>query len=171
MIALNTERMEGLGPCELGSFQVNYLYGLSDLCQRFVKKSFRVLELGTNDGISASLFSAFAKEVVCVDFRSSARLNEILREHKNITFHNTSFENFLANDSGNFYDLIYIDGCHDFDSVNRDIENFKTKVKKNRFISGHDFNSSTQGVEGAVRRHFPDREVVVFSDSSWLVKV
>jgi predicted phosphodiesterase len=74
-------------------------------------------------------------------------------------------------DSNNLYDLIYIDGNHDYDSMNRDIENFKHKVKKGGYISGHDFNSNTGDVEIAVRNHFPDKEISIFSDSSWLIKM
>jgi hypothetical protein len=46
MIELNTERMYGMGPCNVDDFQINYLYGLNDLCEKFLQKDFRILELG-----------------------------------------------------------------------------------------------------------------------------
>jgi len=171
MIELNTERMYGLGPYELDNFQVNYLYGLNDLCVKYVEKDFRILELGSNDGVSTSLFSTFAKEVVSVDMNISERMKNILEKYKNIVFHKMSFDDFISIDSDNLYDLIYIDGNHDYDSINRDINNFKYKVKTGGYIAGHDYNSDTKGVEMAVYNHFPNKEVCIFSDSSWLIKI
>jgi hypothetical protein len=101
----------------------------------------------------------------------STKMVNTIEKYKNIIFHRMSFENFLSIDSNNLYDFIYIDGNHDYDSINRDIENFKHKVKKGGYISGHDFNSNTNGVEMAVRNNFTDKEVFIFSDSSWLIKI
>jgi hypothetical protein len=171
MIELNTERMHGMGPCNVDNFQINLLYGLNDLCEKFLQKDFRILELGSNDGVSTSLFSTFVKEVVCVDINMSTKMVNTLEKYTNIIFHRMSFENFISMDSNNLYDFIYIDGNHDYDSINRDIENFKHKVKKGGYISGHDFNSNTSGVEMAVRNNFSDKEVFIFSDSSWLIKI
>lgn len=171
MIKLNTERMYGLGPYQLDNFQVNYLYGLNDLCVKFLEKDFRILELGSNDGISTSLFSLFVKEVVSVDMNMSERMKNTLDKYKNIVFYKMSFDDFISIDSDNLYDLIYIDGNHDYDSINRDINNFKSKVKIGGYISGHDYNSDTKGVEKAVVNHFPNKKVFIFSDSSWLIKI
>lgn len=170
-IPLNTERMKGFGPYVVDSFEVNYLYGLNELCEKYVKKDFTILELGSNDGVSASLFSYFADRVICVDLKKTKDMDIVISENKNIVFHKTSFENFLSNDYDNKYDLIYIDGGHDFKNINKDIELFKNKVKKGGYISGHDFNSETNDVGLAVKNHFPNEEIMIFSDSSWLVKI
>jgi hypothetical protein len=39
----------------------------------------------------------------------------------------------------NYLDWIYIDASHDYDSVKRDLEMAKTKVKGDGFIAGHDY--------------------------------
>lgn len=167
---LDTERMQGLGPYKIDSFEVNYLYGLNDLCEKFIKEDFIILELGSNDGVSTSLFSFFAKKVISVDITKTEKIKKIIDSNNNIYFNQMTFEDFLKIDN-NTYDLIYIDGNHDYYNVNLDIENFKNKVKKGGFLSGHDYNSITDGVVNAVKKHFSDKEIFIFSDSSWLVKL
>lgn len=170
-IPLNTERMKGQGPYIRENFQINYLFGLNDLCEKYIKNDFVILELGSNDGVSTTLFSFFAKKVVCVDLHKTESLSKTILENKNISFNHTSFDNFFNMDGDFKYDLIYIDGNHDFNSVYKDIDMFKQKVKEGGYISGHDYNSETQGVEMAVKKHFPDKSVEVFSDSSWIIKL
>jgi hypothetical protein len=41
-----------------------------------------------------------------------------------------------------FFDYIYIDGSHDYDSVKQDLELARIKTKKNGFICGHDYNQN-----------------------------
>jgi hypothetical protein len=170
-ISLDTERMKGFGNYIVDNFEVNYLFGLNDLCEKYVKKNFKILELGSNEGVSARLFSYFAEKVVCVDLNKTKSMDKAVSKHNNIIFYHTSFKNFLENDKNNEYDLIYIDGDHDFKNVNEDIEFFKSKVKKGGYISGHDCNSETPGVRLAIETHFPNEEIILFSDSSWLIKI
>ena len=170
-IPLNTERMKGLEPYILENFQINYLFGLNDLCEKYIKNDFVILELGSNDGVSSTLFSFFAKKVVCVDSQKTESLSKVILENDNIIFNHTSFENFYNTDGDFKYDLIYIDGNHDFNSVYNDIEMFKQKVKEGGYLSGHDCNPSTPEVRVAIESHFPNEEIILFSDSSWLIKI
>ena len=170
-VLLKTERMKGYGPYVVDNYQVNYLFGLNDLCENYLKKDFTLLELGTNDGVSTSLFAHFVDKVVCVDINKTTDMEDVYSRYNNITFHNTSFNDFLSYDTDNMYDFIYIDGGHNFDSVNTDIEQFKHKVKKGGYISGHDYNSENPEVILAVKNHFLNEEIIIFSDSSWLVKI
>jgi predicted O-methyltransferase YrrM len=67
-------------------------------------------------------------------------------------------------------DFIYIDANHDYEFVKDDITNALKKIKKDGLIAGHDYNNETPGVIKAVNEFFgkPD---IIFSDSSWLVKI
>lgn len=170
-IELNTERMEGFGPYIVDNFEVNYLFGLNELCEKYVKEDFTILELGSHNGISSRLFSYFANKVICVDLNKTRQMDETISSHQNIVFHNMSFKDFFDSNIDDKYDLIYIDGGHSFEDVNRDIELFKPKVKQGGYISGHDCNSSTPGVSLALKKQFPNEEILLFSDSSWLVKI
>lgn len=168
-IDLKTERMDGFGPFIMENYEVNYLFGLNDLCEKYVKDHFIILELGSNDGVSTSLFSFFADKVISVDLKKTKKMEVTLSENDNIIFHNTSFENFYKNDKDIKYDLIYIDGAHDYESVDYDISLFKSKVKEGGYISGHDYYSPD--VKNAVKKHFDEESIITFSDSSWLVKI
>lgn len=170
-IPLDTERMKGYGSYIVENFNVNYLYGLNDLCEKYIKKNFTILELGSNEGVSSRLFSYFAEKVVCVDFIRTESMDDTVSKHSNIIFHETSFKDFLKYDKNNEYDLIYIDGGHTFENVYEDIKLFKSKVRKGGYLSGHDCNPSTPGVRVAIESHFPNEEIILFSDSSWLIKI
>jgi predicted O-methyltransferase YrrM len=67
-------------------------------------------------------------------------------------------------------DFIYIDANHDYEFVKDDITNALKKIKNGGLIAGHDYNNATPGVIKAVNEFFgkPD---IIFSDSSWLVKI
>jgi len=40
---------------------------------------------------------------------------------------------------GLYFDLVYIDGCHLYESVKNDIKNFLPKIKNGGVLSGHDY--------------------------------
>lgn len=170
-IELKTERMLGFGPYLVDGFEVNYLYGLNDLCEKYIKDSHDVLELGSNRGISTSLFTHFAKNVTAVDLNLTEEMTHLLSQTPNLKFHHMPFSNFLELDKDNQYDLIYIDGAHDYNNVKNDIINFLPKVKKGGYLSGHDYNSADYGVIQAVNEFFPQNKVEIFSDSSWIIKI
>ena len=45
------------GKHEIPGLQVNYLFGLRDLCEKYLDNSKTVLELGSYAGVSTELFS------------------------------------------------------------------------------------------------------------------
>ena len=170
MINLETPRMFGFGPYIVDGFKVNYLYGLNDLCQKYVKQNFNILELGVNDGVSTSLFSSYCERVVAVDMNTTFRLQKVLSEYKNIEFHQMFFKDFVLN-CGEKFDFIYIDGMHNYNAVKEDIVLSLNVIKENGVLSGHDFNSENPGVSKAVYEFFDANDITVFSDSSWAVEI
>jgi hypothetical protein len=66
-----------------------------------------------------------------------------------------------------FFDFIYIDANHTYESVKKDIISCLPKLKKGRFIAGHDYSESWPEVKKAVDEIFskPDH---VFEDESWI---
>lgn len=89
-----------------------------------------------------------------------------------------------------YFDYIYIDGKHDYESIKEDIKHWWPKIKQGKFLAGHDyyqgkwkyFEKSTQdnvtidvGVKKAVDEFSikNNLSLVVFTDSpmpSWVVK-
>lgn len=65
-------------------------------------------------------------------------------------------------------DFVFIDGCHDYDAVLRDIRIWSKKVKPGGFIAGHDYDHSK--VKKAVDNFFKDL-VNPISKTSWIVQI
>jgi hypothetical protein len=170
MISLDTPRMFGIGPYIVDNFKVNYLYGLDDICKKYIQKNFTLLELGSNDGVSTSLFSSYCDRVVSVDLNKTQRMEKVLETHKNIEFHCMYFNEFKTKCNEKF-DFIYIDGMHTYEDLKEDLLLSFSLIKDNGTISGHDFNSRTPGVIKAVYEFFDEKDIEVFSDSSWVINI
>jgi hypothetical protein len=167
---LDSERMLGYGEYCIDGYQVNYLFGLKDICEEFINFDSLVLELGSNDGVSTSLFSKYAKRVIAVDAIITNKMISLLKDSENIDFYNMNFSEFYQKYNNEKYDLIYIDGSHEYNDVKEDIINFKNLIKENGIICGHDYNSSCPGVKKAVNEVFGENNIKIYSDSSWLFK-
>ena len=167
---LDIERMSGYGNYLIDGYQVNYLFGLNDICESFINFDCLVLELGSNDGVSTSLFSKYAKKVIAVDMVMTDKLCLLLKDTNNIDFYNMSFMEFYEKYNNERYDLIYIDGSHEYIDIKEDIINFKKLIKENGIICGHDYNSSCPGVIKAVNEIFGKENIKIYSDSSWVVQ-
>ena len=165
---LAKERMANQGPTKYDNCEVNYLYGLDELCKQFILPTYDMLELGVNDGVSTELFSYYAQSITAIDRKSSSALMRVLRERENIHFLKMDFDEFWKTNTKKF-DLIYIDGCHKFTSVCTDIKNSLLHIKENGIICGHDMTSLTPGVKKAVNHMFPTKRVHQFCDGSWLI--
>ena len=71
-----------------------------------------------------------------------------------------------------YFDMVYIDASHFYADVKRDIELWLPKVKKGKFMGGHDYaDGRFAGVKKAVNEVFSDRQISVFDDSAWCVNV
>lgn len=68
-----------------------------------------------------------------------------------------------------YLDFCYIDGCHKYESVKKDIEFCLPKVKKSGMLAGHDFTNAHRGVIKAVLEAFNDKFYTMNLDW-WIVK-
>lgn len=146
----------------------------------------KMLEIGSYMGESTSMFAASGvfNEIHCIDpFNGYEEANDFLnkkwneidnefkintRHFNNITIHRDYSYNISDNFEDNYFDLIYIDAAHDYDSVKKDIELYLPKCK--HIMAGHDYSSEWPGVIMAVNEIFgkPDFNS---ADSSWLKKI
>ena len=175
---INKQRMQGGGAGvaarnKLG-FQPNLLHGLKDLCEKFILADFRVLEIGCFDGVSTELFCVYAKEVIGVDLYTRANLKKVIKNNKNLEFHQKSAKQYI-NTNPKKFDLIYIDGDHSYEAAKSDILDSLKVLKKGGILCGHDMNDVCPGVSKAVYEIFPkitNESMILhrFSDSSWAVK-
>ncbi|MDP3899714.1 MAG: class I SAM-dependent methyltransferase [bacterium] len=72
----------------------------------------------------------------------------------------------------NYFDLIYIDACHDYAEIKKDISNWWPKVKPGAYLGGHDYCESWPGVIKAVGELTDTNQATLqtFNDIDWLVK-
>ena len=89
-------------------------------------------------------------------------------ENKLIKHKTTSNNFFLTNKL--LFDLIYIDGLHTYDQVNKDIDNYKPLIVKGGFIGGHDYHPVWGGVVQSINEKVGEPNKT-FQDTSWVVKI
>lgn len=69
-------------------------------------------------------------------------------------------------------DFIYIDGDHRYSQIQRDLENYWKKVKKDGILAGHDFGTNEMGVIKAVTEFAIKNKLELNVNSSdwWFLK-
>lgn len=156
--------------------KINSVKGLIDLLI-FLPKLSKVVEIGSFRGISTEVFLLHAENVIAIDpwFDMGFAYIEFMDRvgsFTNLTVLRSNSQNVLDMVQEESCDLVYIDACHKYESVKRDINNWLPKVKKSKWIAGHDYSNLIEngGVIKAVNEIFgkPDQ---VFEDSSWIVQV
>jgi precorrin-6B methylase 2 len=143
-------------------------------------KDMRLLEIGAYTGESTSIFCRHFKSVTIIDPYTDggkhASGDEVLdafcfrmKEHTNYTLIRKTSDNAFKDVIDEQFDVVYLDGNHDYHYVKRDILNYQTLVKPNGFITGHDYKNGWVGVEKAVDECLGNPQIR-FMDASWLVR-
>ena len=160
--------------------------GLIKMCDHVNTKTevVRALEVGSYLGESTIIFAqnfSKLKELIAVDPYSLIHNSDNLFDDRLIL---EIYETFLKNIEpyqqikhlklssneaaekveNNTFDFIYIDGCHQYQSVLQDINNWKPKVKKGGFIAFHDVDN--EQVKSALSNHFDLTTGFVTEDNS-----
>lgn len=65
-----------------------------------------------------------------------------------------------------YFDVIYIDGAHDYESVKNDIQHWLPKLKSDGIICGDDYTSGWPGVIQAIKETVGDVEVI--GNQQWI---
>lgn len=169
----------------------NYqFFGLVDLCHNISNvfghsKGLKMLEIGSYKGESTSIFasSAIFDEIICIDpFEGEEEALNIFNEDwsrvKKEFYTNTRYwdyikliqdysYNVVKTFEDGYFDFIYIDGNHTYESVKQDIKLYLPKCKT--VIGGHDYRTTGWEIEvvNAVNEQLgaPD---LTFVDSSWV---
>ena len=69
-----------------------------------------------------------------------------------------------------YFDIVYVDASHDYESVKKDIDAWYPKVKKNGIICGDDYIAGWEGVVRAVDEKFPQDLNRVGVQQWWYIK-
>lgn len=151
------------------------------------KSELSLLEIGAYNGESTWIFSSIFNSIVVLepfknDYNESdptakADMKKVKENFihlvndkcDNVTLIEEFSHDFFKNKHIKKYDeqfqMVYIDGNHEYDAVKNDISNCK---KLHPFIiAGHDISSD--GVYRAIIEEFPNKQIQKFIDDSWCV--
>ena len=139
-----------------------------------VSRKLNILEIGNFEGLSSCFFSDnylnhdesklycvdpyYITDSVdgitsqCIDENTEKIFIENIQKSNNydkiVKFKKTSDEFFL--DNNEFFDIIYVDGCHEPEYIKRDIDNVFKFTKKDSIIWFDDYGG---GVNGSIKKH------------------
>jgi len=68
----------------------------------------------------------------------------------------------------NSLDIVFLDACHEYECVKKDIECWLPKVKVGGILSGHDYNNNWPGVNLAVHEAFGSDVQIVNHEFCWI---
>lgn len=178
----NTPRM-GHAPLD----NLNSVRGLFEIIANFFEPHFKMVEVGSFEGVSTILFSRFVDTVYSVDcydypvpptgripthdqlfVDAEKTFIERTKDIKNIVKIRKSSEEAARDFPDHSLDVIYIDAEHDENSVRSDINAWRSKVKYGGYLCGHDY------VQESVRKVVAEQgfaNISVAPDSSWIVKI
>lgn len=148
----------------------------------------KMIEIGAYTGESTQIFAStgiFSEINVIEPFKFNEsfnntsiediqKWNKVEEEFKNNTrfFNNVNLIKDYSHNVSTIFadksvDLVYIDGDHSYEAVNKDIELYLPKIKQGGILAGHDYSKSWPGVVKAVdeRLGSPD---AIFKDTSWM---
>ena len=176
-------RMEGL-PADDPTNNVQGLYAIID---KFFRPHFKIVEVGSFEGVSTLLFSKFVDTVYSVDyydykvpetgripshdqlFRDAEKIFiERTKDVKNIIKIRKKSMEAVKDFPDKSLDAVYIDAEHDEESVREDIREWRKKIKFGGFLCGHDY--TLPYVQGILKEE-GFFNITTAPDSSWIVKI
>lgn len=177
---INTPRMS----CNTDE-EGNYSRGLYELIKENFKPEFRVLQIGTFEGVTAELFALTCKSVVTVDpyddgynfqqeskellIRAEDIAKQRLSKYSNIEIiKQTSAEYYMTLKAFSLFDAIYIDGDHTDRGIRFDLDVWPVHIKKGGFICGHDVG--TEIIFSAIKDILSGYDKK-YEDGSWIKRV
>ena len=93
------------------------------------------------------------------------QFKDIVKLHEDYSYD----EKVLSKFNDDEYDFIYVDGNHSFESTRQDFELYIPKIKSNGVLGGHDYQQGF-GVDDALEEICDPSNLILFRDSSWLIK-
>lgn len=162
--------------------------GLQDFCD-FIKKNYKkeiiLAEIGSYVGDSTEIFAKNFKTIYSIDpwengyddndgtsnsdmSIAESQFDELVEQFSNIKKNKGKSLDFVNNFEDEFFDVVYIDGNHQYEPFKEDLKAWLPKVKKGGFITGHDWGQKNfPGIEKAVREILGEPDIT-FRDTSWI---
>ena len=164
--------------------EMNSVRGLHKIVEQFFQPNFKMVEVGSFEGISTLLFSQFVDTVYsvdCYDYKvpETGRIPEHdqsfveaerlfiarTKDIKNIIKIRKKSMEAVKDFQDRSLDVVYIDGEHDEESVREDIKEWRKKIKFGGYLCGHDYYLPY--IKQTLREHNLNF-ITVAPDSSWI---
>ena len=163
--------------------EVRQVVGLIQMINEIVKLDPTVsnlVEIGTHIGEATTIFLGFSnfKKIYCVDpFIISPYFEELFNKRLSKYFGVRCFpirktsEDYVK-DFNEPLDMVYIDGDHSYESVQRDLKLWYNKLRANGFLCGHDYSDLEPESKLAIDEFISANELKLrlFEDWSWYVQ-
>src|SRR3990167_850063 len=165
----------------------NSVRGLHALITNFYAPHFKMVEVGSMDGISTLMFANFVETVYSVDYYdyivpetgripehdqlfvdSERMFIERTKDVPNIIKIRKSSVEAAKDFTDGSLDAVYIDAAHDEDSVREDIKTWRPKIKPGGILSGHDY--VLPFIEGILKEE-GFLKITTAPDTSWAVTI
>jgi predicted O-methyltransferase YrrM len=146
-----------------------------------------IAEIGVYKGRGTSIWNVILiNNEINYDYYAIDNFLGSSEHQKNVNYYDITYRNLqpiidkikiIKNDSleeskkyeDNFFDIVYIDASHDYESVTLDIKHWYPKVKKGGFICGDDYTDIWTDVKKSVQDFFGDNFNVV-GETQWYSK-
>lgn len=165
----------------------NSVRGLQMLIDDHVKEDSVVAEIGSFSGVSSETFAQKCKELHCIDAWSTyweithesimkvaeTAFDNMIKNYTNIKKIKSLSKEAVQNYPDKFFDLIYIDAAHDYESAKTDIIMWLPKLKNGGIMAGHDYRyaPNIQVYEVVEEIFGKTYKIEKYPDSSWAVKL
>ena len=165
----------------------NTVRGLDELVGEYFRPDFKMVEVGSFEGVSTILFSMFVDTVYSVDYydykvpstgripshdalfvRAEKTFIERTKDIKNIIKIKKTSVEASKDFQDRSLDAVYIDAEHDEDSVREDIKTWRKKIKFGGYLCGHDY--WLPHVQQILKEE-GFTKITVAPDTSWLVQI
>ena len=167
--------------------EINSVRGLHKIVEQFFEPHFKMVEVGSFEGISTLLFSKFVDTVYSVDYydykvpetgripehdQSFVEAEQLFiartKDIKNIIKIRKKSMEAVKDFQDRSLDAVYIDAEHDEESVREDIKEWRKKIKFGGYLCGHDYYLPY--IQQILNEHHLF-QVSVAPDSSWITKI
>lgn len=141
MINKNNKKYGGMSCVDLWNVRIKELKTMYKLLNNKPKV---IVELGVWEGNSTEAWAQLADKVYAIDiFITPKFVKKVLSKYNNIEVIESDSSSAASKFNENSVDMVYIDACHEYEGVKKDILAWLPKIKKNGYLAGHDFLVST----------------------------
>lgn len=130
---------------ELGVFEGTFS---NEILQIIKPSKLYLVDIFTGNAISGDVNGQNRKTILLDD--SYKNLQERYKNDASVILYKGLTKNFFESIENESLDFVYIDADHSYEGVKFDLEYSRIKVKRNGFISGHDYANAFPGVIKAV---------------------